>query len=148
MWENIILIRARDSEEAYAKAEELGRQDAFDDPTLTWGGHPAQVIFAGVRKITLCVDPDTRPNHGTEVTYIEMDLGSEEAIRKLVEMEPVAVEIVDSFPDDDDTGLNDLAKKGTASRTSASGRHAGKAEKKSHEQAVKLHSHAFSNHKN
>jgi Domain of unknown function (DUF4288) len=102
VWENIVLIRARDSEEAYAKAEARGREDAFDDPTLTWGGHPAQVIFAGVRKITLCVDPDLRPNHGTEVTYIEMDLGSEEAIRKLVEMEPVSVEIVDWFPDDDD----------------------------------------------
>ena len=148
VWENIVLIRARDSEEAYAKADERGRQEAFDDPTLTWGGHPAQVIFAGVRKITLCVDPSTRPNHGTEVTYIEMDLGSEEAIRKLVEMVPVAVEIVDSFPDDDEAGLNELAKKRTASRASVSGRHAGKAGNRSPEQAVKLHSHAFSNHKN
>jgi hypothetical protein len=110
VWENIVLIRARDSEEAYAKAEEHGRQDAFDDPTLTWGGHPSRVIFAGVRKVTLCVDPEARPTDGTEVTYIELDLKSEAAIRKLVEMEPVGVEIVDAFPDDDDIDTNKNGK--------------------------------------
>ncbi len=102
VWENIVLIRAHDSEEAFAKAEERGREEAVDDESLTWGGYPARVIFAGVRKLTLCEDRAARPSDGTEITYIEMDLQSEAAIRKLVEAEPVAVEIVDSFPEDAD----------------------------------------------
>jgi len=114
VWENIILIRARDSEEAYAKAEERGREDAFDDESLTWGGHPARVVFAGVRKITYCEDPETRPTDRTEITYIEMDLESETAIRKLVEVKPVAVEIMDSFPDEDEISPN---KNGTVRRS-------------------------------
>jgi Domain of unknown function (DUF4288) len=102
VWENIVLIRARDSDDAYAKAEEQGRQDAFDDPTLTWGGHPAQVIFAGVRKITLCVDPDTRPNHGTEISYNELEVQSEASIKSLVDGKSVMVEMLDPFPEDED----------------------------------------------
>ncbi len=114
VWENIHLVRARDSDEAYAKAEELGRQEAVADESLTWGGHPAKTVFAGVRKVTLCVDPEIRPTDGTEVTYIEMDLDSEKAIRKFVDNEPVSVAIVDQFPDEDPEMLEVRSEERTA----------------------------------
>lgn len=102
VWENIVLVRARDPDEAYEKAAERGRQEvAFDDESLTWGGQPAKMVFAGVRKVTSCVDEDKRPGDGTEITYIEMQLDSESAIRKLVNMRPVAVEIADAFPEEE-----------------------------------------------
>lgn len=81
VWENVVLIHAADSEEAYAKAERRGREEeACDDETLTMGGRPAKMLFAGVRKVTLCVDPHERPGDGTEVTYNEMRLTSERAV--------------------------------------------------------------------
>jgi Domain of unknown function (DUF4288) len=101
VWENIVLIRAKDADEANAKAEKYGRQEAEDDESLTWGGHRAKTIFAGVRKVTLCVEPEERPTDGTEITYIEMDLKSEQAIQKLVGMQPVSVEIVDRLADEE-----------------------------------------------
>jgi len=55
------------------------------------------LLFAGVRKVVLCVDPDRRPGDGTEVSYTEMELRSEEAVRKLVAGEPLAVTIAADF---------------------------------------------------
>jgi hypothetical protein len=98
VWENIVLIRARNAEEAYAKAERIGREEeAFDDESLRVDGHPAQLLFAGVRKVVLCLDPDRRPGDGTEVSYTEMELRSEEDVRKLVAGESIAVKIADAF---------------------------------------------------
>jgi hypothetical protein len=103
VWENIVLVRARDSEEAYAKAERMGREEeAVDDTSLRIGGHPAKLIFAGVRKVVLCVDPDQRPGNGTEVSYTEMVMQSEGAIRKLVAGKPVPVMIADEFGDEEE----------------------------------------------
>jgi hypothetical protein len=84
VWENIVLVRARSADEAFAKAEQLGRDDeACEDESLTWAGHPAKIVFAGVRKLVECVDPDQRPGNGTEVTYNEMHLPSEKAVYQL-----------------------------------------------------------------
>jgi Domain of unknown function (DUF4288) len=102
VWENIVLIRAKSSDEAYEKAEQLGREeDAVDDATLRIGGHPSRLVFAGVRKVTLCQDEDSRPNDGSEVSYNEWGVRSEAAIKKLVAGKTVAVEILDPFPDED-----------------------------------------------
>jgi hypothetical protein len=102
IWENIVLIHAQSEEEAFAKAEELGRQDAGDDDgSLRINEEPAELVFAGVRKLVLCQDQDRRPTDGTEVSYNEMEVRSEEAIHKLVAGEPVSVTIADVFPDSD-----------------------------------------------
>jgi hypothetical protein len=101
VWENIVLIRAKSSDEAYEKAEQLGREDAaVDDKSTHIGGHPCRVVFAGVRKVTLCQDQDTRPTDGTEVSYNELVVRSEAAIEKLVAGKSVTAEIQDPFPDD------------------------------------------------
>lgn len=98
IWENIVLIKARTDEEALAKAEKRGRDDEGDDDgTFRWGGKPAHWVFAGVRKVTLCEDPETRPDDGTEVSYTELEVDSEQAVRKLVAGQPVAVKYKDEF---------------------------------------------------
>lgn len=78
VWENIVLIEAKNPEAALKKAEQHGRLDEGDsDDSFTWGGKPATWIFAGVRKLILCHAEQTRPGDGTEVTYSELEVKSE-----------------------------------------------------------------------
>jgi hypothetical protein len=92
IWENIVLIKARTEEEAFAKAEQRGKEDEGDDDgSFRWGGEPARWVFAGVRKLTLCEDPEKRPGDGTEVSYTELEVDSEQAVWKLVRGQAVAV---------------------------------------------------------
>jgi len=103
VWENIVLIKASSAEEAYDKAEQRGREEeAIDDDTQTIGGHPSRHVFAGVRKVTLCQDEHTRPTHGTEVTYNEMLIRSETAIKQFVDGKAVAVEVLSPFPEEEE----------------------------------------------
>jgi len=92
VWENIVLVRAKNEDEGFVKAEQIGQEEAADDDkSLTWGGRPTRIVFAGVRKLVLCVDPERRPGHGTEVSYNEMHLPSEKAVYQLAAGEPVDV---------------------------------------------------------
>ena len=100
VWENIILINAESEQSAFAKAEERGRQDGGNDDSLRVNDEPAELMFAGVRKLVLCRDEGRRPTDGTEISYTQMEVRSEEAIHKLVAGEPVSVLIADVFPDD------------------------------------------------
>jgi hypothetical protein len=115
IWENIVLVHAKSEEEAFARAEERGRSDAAADDTLRIDKEPVELVFAGVRKLVKCEDEDRRPADGTEVSYTEMQVPSEEAIRKLVAGEPVSVRIVDTLPDEESaaeaTGVRPLAKR-------------------------------------
>src|SRR6267154_5236373 len=73
VWENIVLLSADSEDEAFAKAESKGRESAGDDGgTFRWAGKPASWVFGGIRKLTLCENPEERPGDGTEVSYIEM----------------------------------------------------------------------------
>lgn len=103
VWENIVLVQAKSFDEAYEKAEQLGREEeACDDTSLTIGGHPSRLTFAGVRKATLCQEPHARPTSGTEVTYNELVATSEAAIKKLAAGKSVVVQVLDPFPDNDE----------------------------------------------
>ena len=83
VWENIVLIKAKSEKEAFLKAEEHGRDNGGDDDgTFRWDGQPADWVFAGVRKLALCVDPSNRPSHGTEITFNEYLLDSKESVEK------------------------------------------------------------------
>lgn len=98
VWENLVLIRADSEEEALAKAEARGREEeGDDDDTFRWDGEPATWIFAGVRNLTACEDTDRRPGDGTEVSYLEMELNSEEAVRQLAGGQAVTVRRKDRF---------------------------------------------------
>ncbi len=96
VWENIILIEADSEEIALAKAEERGKQDEGDDDgTFHWGGQPAEWVFAGVRKLTLCEDSEKRPGDGSEISYTEMEVNSEQALANLLKGKPAAVKLTD-----------------------------------------------------
>jgi hypothetical protein len=100
VWENIVLIHAETEEEAFEKAERRGAQEAGDDGgTFRWGGKPAEWVFAGVRKLTLCQDADERPRDGTEISYTEFSLASQEALEKLVNNEPVGLRLRERLRD-------------------------------------------------
>jgi hypothetical protein len=102
VWENIVLVRAASVDEAFAKAEKRGQEDAGDDDdSFHWEGRPARWVFAGVRKLTTCEDPGQRPGDGTEVTYLEMELPSREMLEKYIAGEPVSVKLMDGFPDEE-----------------------------------------------
>ena len=65
-WENVVLFRAGNADEAFAKAEARGQADAGDDDgSFRWGGEPATWVFLGVRKIVECVED---PADGVEIT--------------------------------------------------------------------------------
>lgn len=102
VWENIVLIRARTPDEAWEKAEKFGRQEeSFDDGTTRIGGHPCHVVFAGVRKVTECLESKNRPTDGTELTYNELVMRSEAAVKRFVAGRTVVAEILDPFPDEE-----------------------------------------------
>jgi uncharacterized protein DUF4288 len=102
VWENIVLVRAKTSDEAWEKAERLGRlEESADDGTTRIDGHPCHLVFAGVRKVTECLDPENRPTDGTEVSYNELAVPSEAAVRRLVAGKKVVAEILNPFPEEE-----------------------------------------------
>jgi hypothetical protein len=98
LWENVVLIKADSEDEAFEKATRRGHDEEGDEEgSLRWGGRPAQWVFAGVRKLTSCEDAEKRPNDGTEVTFIQMEVDSTEAIAQLVGGEPMSVRLAEKF---------------------------------------------------
>jgi hypothetical protein len=100
VWENIVLFEATSEEEAFAKAEQKGRESAGDDDgTFTWGGELARWVFGGVRKLTTCEDEDERPGDGTEITYIQFQARSKENLEKWIRSKKVSAVLDDGFPE-------------------------------------------------
>lgn len=95
LYENVVLVEADTDDEAMRIAEEYGRAEAADDdPSFTWGGHPAYWQFAGVRKLIECREPcadDDPVLSRTELTYSQMSVRSEGDLKKLVGGEPVEI---------------------------------------------------------
>jgi hypothetical protein len=98
VWENIVLIKARSEDEALIKTEENGHANEGDDGgTFRWDGQPATWVFAGIRKLALCVDPDNRPGDGTEITFNEHVMDSKDAVEKYARGEQVELMCRDRF---------------------------------------------------
>jgi hypothetical protein len=98
VWENIVLIRADSEALALEKAEQRGREEEGDDDgTFRWGGQKAQWVFAGVRKLTMCEDSESRPSDGTEISYLELELDSQDAVAQLMAGRPVPMRYREKF---------------------------------------------------
>lgn len=93
LWENIVLIKAETTDEAFEKAKLRGQQDEGDDESLTWNGKPARAVFAGVRKLVECLDPEERPEDGTEVSYVEIEVASKADIERMIAGDPVELKL-------------------------------------------------------
>lgn len=85
VYENLVLIAATSTQEAVQKAADKARLEYVGDSegTLTSDGEPAEMVFAGVRKVVLVDDSDERPGDGTELSYTEMQVSSIEDIERL-----------------------------------------------------------------
>jgi len=120
VWENIVLIDADTEDEAFAKAERRGREDEGDDDgTFRWQGHPAEWVFAGVRKLTLCVNPEKRPGDGTEITYLELELPSLAALQKFVDGESRTLRVADGFSEESEATEATVSANGSGRKTRA-----------------------------
>jgi hypothetical protein len=99
--ENIVMIHADTSDEAFDRADRKGEAEASAsvDSSYTYDGRPAILVFAGVRKLNECLeyfDPAQQSSggteeNGTEVTYSSFMLDSEDALQRLVANEDVTL---------------------------------------------------------
>jgi len=90
VYENVVLIEAGSPPEALTKAELIGRAEEGDaDGSMHWEDRPAEIVFAGVRKILECQNHEDRPGDSTEISYSEFELDDHESLAKLVRGEPV-----------------------------------------------------------
>ena len=107
VWENVNLIEAVDSNEAYARAEFLGRREEGDsDGTLRETDsdgvdHPARLVFAGVRKLMQVFHERVDNQLGTddEITFSEFVVDTHEAILRLAAGNAVTVTYSDPRSD-------------------------------------------------
>ncbi len=94
VWENVVMIEAASSDEAFEKADRKGAAEAEDSvgSQYTYDGRPATWVFAGIRKLNECIeyfDPEERAaggceENGTEVTYSSFLVDNEDSLRRLV----------------------------------------------------------------
>ena len=101
VWENIVIVKAENIKEAWAKAIHFGKAEEGDSfGTFTWDKKPATWVFAGIRKLIEC-EPSVEQcckessnailADGTEITYSQLEVENEEALQKLVKGDPVLV---------------------------------------------------------
>jgi hypothetical protein len=98
VWENVVLINAATSDEAYAMADKKGEAESSVG-SHTHDGRPAIWVYAGTRKLNECLecfDPEERASggmeeYGTEVTYSSFVLPDEDAMQKMLANRDVTV---------------------------------------------------------
>jgi hypothetical protein len=88
-YENIVLLQAETVEEAFDKADEIGRSGEGDsNSTLEWDGTPARMVYRGTRRLVSISSPtgvEDNPTDGCEVTYLQLKLDNEEALDRFME---------------------------------------------------------------
>jgi hypothetical protein len=102
LYENVVLISAKDDDEANFKARQYGEDSIVQDDTLTTTeGVHLKTAFVGVRKIIEIQNPpslnsaETVPVDGTEITYSKFAVKDEEALTKLVNGEEVTIDYLE-----------------------------------------------------
>lgn len=96
IWEDVCLVEAADYDDAFRKADELGKSRESDDSTLTLNNQPATIKFCGVRKVARVVNPidaseESPPQHGSEVAFSKYSVSTNHDLEKLVRGEIVTV---------------------------------------------------------
>jgi hypothetical protein len=96
VYENVILISAKDDAEARNKAQQYGEAYIVKDETLTtMEGEPLEESFGGIRKIIEIINPFSPgpaiPVDGAEVTYSSFKVKDEQALADLVNGDEVLI---------------------------------------------------------
>jgi Domain of unknown function (DUF4288) len=95
VWENVLLVQANDSREAWERGIELARRDEGDSGgSLRIADQPCELVFGGLRKVVEVshVGAEDVPQHGDEISYSEFEVASADALRRLIDGDDVAVE--------------------------------------------------------
>ena len=101
VYENIFLVEAQDAGRAKVLAEEMASAEVEADDGLVIDGVAVFRSLAGIRKVISVSNPapldldEDRPVSGTEITYSEFEVDSEDALRRLAAGEAVYVRYVD-----------------------------------------------------
>jgi hypothetical protein len=98
IWENVLLVEATDSRQAWDRGIELARRDEGDsDGSLQIDDQPCELVFGGLRKVVeVChVGMEDLPRHGDEITYSEFEVADADALRRLIDGEEAAVIYLD-----------------------------------------------------
>jgi hypothetical protein len=102
VWENLLIIEAVDSEQAWEAAERRAAQDATPEgsdflpdgrPATLFDGRPARWRYVGVRKV-VSVSHDTEDgvlHSGDEVSYNEFEMTSIGQVEALARGEEIVV---------------------------------------------------------
>lgn len=97
VWEDVCLIEATGDDEAFQKAEALGKSREIDDPTTMLDGVPASVVYLGVRKVGKIINPfpdspdDSPPRHASEISFSKYTVASTKDLNLLVQGKSVPV---------------------------------------------------------
>jgi Domain of unknown function (DUF4288) len=98
VYENVILISAKDGAEAHNKAQQFGEAYIVKDETLTtMEGEPLEESFVGIRKIIEISNPfspgpdSAIPVDGAEITYSSFKVKDEQALADLVNGDEVLI---------------------------------------------------------
>jgi hypothetical protein len=95
VYENMYLLEAPTSSDAYQKAVLLGKEEESIDDNLKIDDLPAERSFIGIRKIITVSNPypldldEDRPISGTEVTYALYQVADDQIATKLANGEDV-----------------------------------------------------------
>src|SRR5262249_41119986 len=90
VWENVLLIRAQTDKNAWERARARAAEDEGDcSGTFTWEKRPAEWVCAGIRKVLKVGPPGLQS--GTELTYSELMVNTEEELRLLARGDTVTV---------------------------------------------------------
>jgi hypothetical protein len=94
VWENVYLIEAPAGIDPLTAAVDRAKRDEDHDSTLQCDDRPAEMVFAGIRKIITVAHEreDDTLSAGDELTYAKFLVQSEEEFRRLVSGESVPVE--------------------------------------------------------
>ena len=101
VYENIYLVQAANGSLARAEGENLIKPeiDADDKPAID--GIRAIREFVGIRKVVNVSNPEPldidkdRPISGTEITYSEFEVDSENDVQKFMEGKPLVIKLID-----------------------------------------------------
>jgi hypothetical protein len=94
VFENILLVKARNDDEAWAKAEALG---PYQDGPSEWNGESTVWEFVGVRKVVTTLCDGRIPRHGDEVSFTELRLDSLDAVKRFAAGKSVRVQCLDEL---------------------------------------------------
>lgn len=101
IYENVVLIEAKNSDEAFSKAAEYANAAIVIDDSLTVDDKPAVESFAGIRKLINISNPhpldldNAPPTTGTEITYSCFEVANEQDLVELVNGEDVVIRYIE-----------------------------------------------------